>query len=370
MEQIQIFCRKLKEKVSLSSTGHLHLSDRVKLMRQIKDPLLIGKIMFECAKKVYPIWQKDYPNDAIFIDMLHKCHEYLYQNKHNKEYLRSLADGNRNYAETEGDSSADAAISIICLCCCIAGDAKDILKDNPDCEYDKSDDDKYEADEWTTDFYASLAYSDGTPFTKNAGDILKRKDFWIWYVNTAMMLIEYPDNPVLQLPEIVIIKTINNDNLFKRIQTYNIPLIKERIDAIIAKQIELMNEKSVLWKKIILKSLNLEGGNLYEAYYISDNDTEEKFERIDGNNIQLFAQIKDAMYVQKPDEGAWLQSYLTVYPERKYEYEFNYDNRETLDYFANNPDELKSEFEAYPRSKEFTPEWWRNILGKKTKYLK
>lgn len=370
MEQVQNFCRELHKKISSSTNGHLHLSYRVKLMRLIKNPLLINKIMFECAKKVYSIWQKDYPDDVVFAGILHKCHEYLYQGRHDKKDFRLLADDSRNYAEAEEDSSGDAAISIICLCYSIVGDAEDILKNSPDDKYNESDDDKYEADKWTTDFYASLAYSDGTPFTKNKGNIMKRKDFWIWYINAALELVKYPDRPVLQLPEIIIAKTINNDNLFRRTQSYNVPLIEEKIGAIIEKQIELMDKKSILWKRIILKSLNLEGGNLYEVYYISDNDTEENFERVDRDNIQLFAQIKDAMYIQKPDEGAWLQSYLTVYPDRKYEYEFNYDNRDTLDYFANNPDELKSEFETYPRKKEFTPEWWQKILGRKAKYLK
>jgi hypothetical protein len=85
--------------------------------------------------------------------------------------------------------------------------------------------------------------------------------------------------------------------------------------------------------------------------------------------LHLFSEIKELMYNQKQEEGAWLQSYLTIYPNGEYEYSFNYDNDETLNYFASDPSELKSEFETYPRKKEFTPEWWQKILGKKVKYL-
>ena len=369
MEQIRNYCKELLEKILNSENGHLPLSYRVKLMRLINNPLLINKIMFECTKKVYPIWQNDYPNDNIFAGILHKCNEYLYNNIHSEKFFHSLGDDNKNYAESGDDSSSDAAIAIISLCYSIAGDAGDILRNKPDFDYNNENDNEFDADSWTTDFYASLAYSDGSPFINN-GDIQKRKEFWEWFISMVMELVEYPNKPILSLPTIIGSKEVSNDNLYERTQMYNTPSIKESLSVLIEKTINLMKEESVVWEKIVLKSLNFHSGNLYETYFFNKSNIEEKFRKVDRDNIQLFSNIKKAMYAQKPEEGAWLQSYLTIFPNGKYEYKFNYDGNDTLDYFADDPDELLSEFEAFPRKKEFTPDWWQKILGRKAKYLK
>jgi hypothetical protein len=97
MEQIQNYCKELSGKISSSKNGHLSLSHRVRLMRLIKNPALINKIMFECAKKVYPVWIKDYPDDSRLAAILQKCDEYLYHSMHNKKDFSSIGDDNKNY---------------------------------------------------------------------------------------------------------------------------------------------------------------------------------------------------------------------------------------------------------------------------------
>jgi hypothetical protein len=371
MKQVHTYCNELLNIIDNSKTGHLPLSYRVNLMRLIKKPTLINKILFECAKKVYPVLQNDYPDDTIFAEILHKCDEHLYHNKHNKKDFSSLGDKYKNYAESGEDNSNYAAISIVYLCYSIAGDAGDMLRNEPDFEYEGEDDNEFDADQWTTDFYASLAYSAGSPFTGD-GDIQKRKEFWIWFIHTTIELINFSNKPILLLPTVIVTDEIVSNNLYNRTQTYKVPLIEEKIDAIIEKTLELVNEKSIIWRKITLKSFNFHSGNLYDVFYLDENAIEQEFKRIDRDNIQLFAEIKDEMYVQKPEEGSWLQSYLTIFPkgEYEYEYEFNYDNKDALVYFADDFDKLRSEFEAYPRKKEFTPDWWQKILGRRAKYLK
>ncbi|MDR1069540.1 MAG: immunity protein Imm5, partial [Gracilibacteraceae bacterium] len=100
----------------IDQNGHLPLCYRVNLMRSIQDPCIINKIMLECAKKAYMVWQEDYPGDTILADILHRCNAYLYQNKHDKHAFRSLADKNINYVEAGTDHSNNAGISIIALC--------------------------------------------------------------------------------------------------------------------------------------------------------------------------------------------------------------------------------------------------------------
>lgn len=367
METLKEYCSKLISFVEKNESGHLPLKFRVKLMHYIDDPKIVNKIFFECTKKVYPILKDDYPEDKIFANILNKCDEYLYYNEGNRSDFSSLADEYKNYAESEDYNSNNAAIAIVYLCYSITGNADDILKEVNN--YNNNDDNECDSDCWTTDFYASLAYSDGSPFA-NDGDVEKRKEFWKWFINVSLELYLHPDTPVLELPVNKDFRQMSKDILYERTQSYKTPEILNKIDKIIQTSIQLINQSLIEWKLIVLKSLNLDGGNLYDTLYIDFEENENDFGKIDTDNVQLFSQIKKEMYKQNKKEGAWLQSILIIFPNGEYEYKFNYDNRDTLTYFADDPDELVSEFRAYPRSKEFTPQWWQDILGKRAKYLK
>lgn len=76
------------------------------------------------------------------------------------------------------------------------------------------------------------------------------------------------------------------------------------------------------------------------------------------------------MYNQSPEEGAWLESHMVIYPDKSYKINFIYDDYNQLSKTARESDKIKEEFRVYPRSKEFTPQWWQDILGKRAKYLK
>jgi hypothetical protein len=368
---IERFVKKLQCMVSDNSTGHLPLKYRVELMRRIGKPDIINKILFECAKKVYPIWQNDYPEESVFADILYKLNEYLYQNKHIKEDFLSLADANKNYAESGEESSNDAAIAIVFLCYSIAGNAGDLLRYEPDYEYNNEDDNEYDADCLTVDFYASLAYSEGSPFTAD-GNVSKRKEFWMWFLNTALKLIKTPGRPVLALPLKKEIKiTTPPHNL--RTQSCETTAILDKIDLIVSIAWDIAEKESVKWTGLIVKSNNLAMGNNARIFYTDENN-EEKSLKGNLDIIQYVADIKKEMYSQRPEEGAWLQSCLNIYPypdgdQYTFRYVFNYDDYEKLEDYQQDNEELKFEFEKYPRSKEFTPDWWQRILGKRAKYL-
>lgn len=55
---IQEQITKLKEVVNQNSMGHLPLSYRVDLMKQIGNTLVVQKILCECCKKVYLLTKK------------------------------------------------------------------------------------------------------------------------------------------------------------------------------------------------------------------------------------------------------------------------------------------------------------------------
>lgn len=52
-----------------------------------------------------------------------------------------------------------------------------------------------------------------------------------------------------------------------------------------------------------------------------------------------------------------------------YHLTFNYDDLDSVSEIFHKPDWLLSMFEDYPRSKEYTPQWYRDIIGKRKLYL-
>ena len=61
---IKSLIRKGLDEINHSSTGHLSLSTRRKLLQTINEPYIIGRISILCALKVYPIWNDFFRNDT------------------------------------------------------------------------------------------------------------------------------------------------------------------------------------------------------------------------------------------------------------------------------------------------------------------
>ena len=54
------------------------LKERVLLLKAINDTGIIGKLYFECLKKVYPIWSKDFPNNPVMTALIARAESFLY----------------------------------------------------------------------------------------------------------------------------------------------------------------------------------------------------------------------------------------------------------------------------------------------------
>jgi hypothetical protein len=233
----------------------------------------------------------------------------------------------------------------------------------------KEDDNRFEWEDWTPDYYASMVISGGSPFLQDDGDVQKRKEFWSWFLDTADTLSKSPDKPLSELKEIK--ETTTEDKGHPtRTQTYKTETIEAVIEDIIDRTIAILERKDADWDKCLLCSTNFTG-NYYECYVIKDGRKSE-FEQRHYEIIQLFANVKKEMYKQDELEGAWCHCYLTFDKNKNYDIEFNYDDKSKFseDHLSPDPDNVKLEFTHYPRSKEFTPDWWQKILGKRAKYLK
>ena len=185
-----------EEVIENNSLGHLPLSDRMMIREQLEDCDLINKTYFECAKKVYPLWKEEYPDDNIVYEMLKKAENYLYKKKGTKKDFIELADKHKNSIEVINSNAGAAGLTALYLCYHIGTDAAF------DDDYNGDDDNSFDYEDLLPDFFGSIAFSGGNPFsTSHSGDVQKRREYWIWYVSIANTLFENSDNPILPLAQ-------------------------------------------------------------------------------------------------------------------------------------------------------------------------
>jgi hypothetical protein len=135
-----------------------------------------------------------------------------------------------------------------------------------------------------------------------------------------------------------------------------------------------MSEIEDAWKQIEIENCCLKMG--LSAVITFCNKENERISIDAADNFSYYSdlidhlnQIKKAMYRQVPKEGAWIMSHLIILNDKSYTISFNYDDFDKFSNIAKDPADLICEFEFYPRSKDFTPEWWQRLLKKMAKYI-
>lgn len=353
----------------INEQGHLPLKERVSLLNAINDTSVIGKLYFECLKKVYPVWAKDFPDNPIMTGIINKADAFLYRQSGDRKEFEALYNANNNYFESITGDTGLAGMTAHSLCATLGYGTELEIED-----YQGEDDDAFDWQDWTPDFYASMAYSGGNPFV-GEGNVVRRKEFWDWYLETALQLYTSPDTAVLVL-NISTNKPAKSSE-FRRNQSYTSDAIREKLEHIVDMTIEdLYNQEgsNIHWNKIEIDSCCLKSGISIETFFYDIENSKTLIENIrewpDEEPVELLNDIKKEMYNQYPKEGAWLESKISIFPDKNYEIVLNYDDYDSFMPRAKDAENLVQEFESYPRSKEFTPQWWQDILGKKAKYLK
>lgn len=362
---LEVRISKMKEVVLKSQNGHLPLFCRVELLQVIENPKIVNKIFFECVKLVYNFWIQEYPNDTILPNLLNLINKYLYRSEGEAGDFKRLADKYRNYIEGIEGRAGLAGSSVVALCYSIANNASTILDID---EYKEEDDEHFEYDVWNPDFFAAMAFSGGNPFV-NEGNIEKRLDYWIWYLDIIPKLYNQPESPILQCPSLNKVK-FTSKLIPQRTQTYQTPSILSKIQEIIDNTLKLYNEDhNDKWDEIILLGCFMSTGISLSGYALKKHQKKEI--KVSLQSHYTLDEIKLEMYNQAKIEGAWFMCKISIDTNLKYALEFDYDdeklipNDEMID-----PDDFKEEFKKYPRGREYTPIWWQNILGKRAKYIK
>lgn len=185
--------KRLKEKLDQSSTGHLPLSLRVDLMKQIGDILSVQKILCECCKKACSFIGRQNKDN---VQLLSRINDYLYRKKESVEDILKETEKLRLHVEnnpTEIDTFVNWAI--VMLGYTVYYNTVYMLEIE---DYRGEDDGDFDPESWSPDFIGSAAYSGGSPFAQgDEGDTDKRREYWNWYLDMVLSIYENPMKEVI-----------------------------------------------------------------------------------------------------------------------------------------------------------------------------
>lgn len=356
---------KLKEIVNQNSMGHLPLPCRIDLIKQIGNTRIVQKILCECCKKVYLLLPKELETESLLYTVLSEIDSYLYKNKGTAENILISVERLRNYVEQSIDSPEDmASWAIIALGYATRYDAASILAIE---DYNGEDDNAFDFESWNVDFICSIAYSGSNPFVE-IGNVEKRKEYWLWYLDMVFAVYENPDKPYLKIkaPSKIVQPII----IPKRTQSWQVDGISNILQQLINTLIEEVDKQTKDWDKIVLDYTFILASYTNVSYYRQEEVQRTTFcvdikDSISDNLLDFHKR----MYIQAPQEGAWMQCFITINKDRSYDISFNYDDITSVSDIFNDADWLVGVFEDYPRSKEYTPQWYRDMIGKRKLYL-
>ena len=351
---------KLKEIINQNSMGHLPLSYRVDLMKQIGNSRTVQKVLCECCKKACSSFPEEFCAENLLVEVLSEIDSYLYKNKGPAESILVSVERLRNYVEQSADSPEGmASWAIISLGYAIRYDAASILAIE---DYNSEDDDAFDFESWNADFICSIACSGSNPFVET-GNVEKRKEYWLWYVK---MVLEVSQNPNLKYLSLPVFKSPT--------PLIDIP-VRHQSDNTIETQF-----KDILSYIMDCEPQKFKEGLEYDILFVSTVVDIFSITSSDGDRITLntkncdkicntLRDIRKRMYQKDPKQGAWFQVEIFLKNKEQYTFNFNYDNLEQLPSFFQEPDWLLGMFKKFPRSKEYTPLWLREIVGRRKLYL-
>lgn len=363
---IQEQITKLKEVVNQNSMGHLPLPYRVDLMKQIGNTLVVQKILCECCKKVYLLWKNGNGKETPLHNILSNIDNYLYKGNGSAKNIFSLVEKWRNYAElSANEPEAVVDWAIIALGYAVQYDAASILDIE---DYYGEDDNAFDFESWNVDFIGSIAYSGGNPFIQNMGNIAKRKEYWLWYLDMFFAVYENPNKPYLKIKSPS--KIVKPIIIPKRTQSWQVDGISNKLQQLINTLIEVVDKQTKDWDRITIEYTLILACSMNVFYHREDESNRIYCSGTIHNLIaDTLNNFQEKMYMQDPKEGVWMQCLITINKDSSYDISFNYDDITSISDIFNRPDWLVGVFEDYPRSKEYTPQWYRDMIGKRKLYL-
>lgn len=184
---------KLRKTVAENTEGHLPLSCRIELMKQIGDILTVQKIMCECCKKACSVTGRQIKEN---VHLLSRINGHLYRKPDSVEDIETESGELWLHVQNNPDeTTTTVSWAIASLGYFVYDDAASML--DPE-DYEGEDDDSYDPESMDIDFIVSLVCSGGSPFSDEwKGDVEKRREYWNWYLDMVLAVYENPQQEVI-----------------------------------------------------------------------------------------------------------------------------------------------------------------------------
>lgn len=189
---IKDIIKRLRETIGQSHTGHLPLSCRMELMKQIGDVVTVQKIQCECCKKACSFMGRQNPDN---VRLLTKINDHLYGNRELAEDILVETDKLRLYVENNSGMDTLASWATVMLGYDVHYGGTSMLETE---DYHGEDDDDFDPDAWEPDFIVSLLCSaDSSGAEDDKYDPEKRREYWNWYLDMVLSVYEKPQQEVI-----------------------------------------------------------------------------------------------------------------------------------------------------------------------------
>jgi len=344
-----------KSIIRKSLNHHLPLPFRNKLLKIINNKKMISRLSILCALKVYPLWEKQNPDNPDLLLLLQKAEIYANTQK-NEDELLQLADKMQTYVL---DSNDEEHFTVLFAGFSAVNAAYEVTGKNID--ETVRDDSEIDSHDWDSAFFACLAYNDGAPSLSNV-DNNKTKEFWEWYLNEGLKK-AFSTEKLVFVKEATKIenKEFKRDSLSKILNDKKIKIEIDKISNILIKNIALDN-----WDEISYVAYFVDRTSMSDFHSIHNSEKKRIAIRYEVRETvdNIAKSIKDMVYKIAPEEGTFYSFQFIINNKKEGKVNFIYDiqDKNLKDVFFEK--DFVNDFKKYPRKIEYTPIWLQKILKK------
>lgn len=217
---------------------------------------------------------------------------------------------------------------------------------------------------WSSLFIGALPYCGAEADIDDADPVRNRK-YWTNFLNclAETEMLDYIFPAETEEPE-------GSMSMRRQVARYmDVPEIAHEIEKLLGQLVLFKKLKG--WKlltvdyyKVGAKSFNLsnETGQLSSGKWIGIYH-ENKLVR------EAFDNIRKMMYAVCPEEGAWYYMRIEIGEDNSSSISFDYDERNEMLDKMSTPQEFAFDFNQFPRSAKFTPEWLDKLVKEYAKFF-
>lgn len=137
--------------------------------------------------------------------------------------------------------------------------------------------------------------------------------------------------------------------------------IESTLNKIIASAID--NIPSPEWENFSINICALNKMVAMEAFYEEKGKFISFNPEANGEDIMMkFRVLREMMYKENPDKGAWYSAYFTITNGYNLQASFDYDDKPEFEYEPSK-EKFIDDINVFPRKKELVPDWLEDIIN-------